>query len=138
MPVSKRLLFSHLIISISLYVLFACLDISFTLKGIHGDIALEGNPIMRYMMATFGLLGGLVFEKSLVLFVAFIVALVAFIGIDKEASWILYLAFTRTTRNWMKRKKRYWVAFIPLYFVAFSQGLAAASWFYLMTKNDIF
>ena len=138
MPLTKRLLFSHLIISISLYVLFACLDISLTLKGIHGDLALEGNPIMRYMMATFGLLGGLVLEKSLVLFIACIVALFAFIGIDKEADWVFYLAFTRTTRDWMKRKKRYWVAFIPIYFVAFSQGLAAAGWFFLMTKNDMF
>jgi hypothetical protein len=111
---------------------------SFTLKGIDGDISMEGNPLMRYMMARFGLMGGLVFEKSLVLFVALIVATFAFIGIDKEADWVYYLAFTRVTRNWMKRKKRHWVAFLPLYFVAFSQGVAAASWAYLIAETVIF
>jgi len=128
----KRSLISHLIISISLYVFFALLDIFFTLKGVHGDIAIEGNPIMRYMMANFGLMGGLIVEKSLVLLLATTVAIAAVIGIEKEADWVYYLAFTRVTRNWMKRKKRYWVAFLPLYLMAFSQGLAAASWAYLI------
>jgi hypothetical protein len=128
MPLLKRRLIPHLIISISLYVLFAFLDISFTLKGISGDISLEGNPLMRYMMVRFGLVGGLVVEKSLVLLLALFVATFAGIGIDKGATWVYYLAFTRATRNWMKRKKRYWVAFLPIYFVAFSQGVAAASW----------
>ena len=134
MTALKRSLISHLIISISLYVFFALLDIFFTLKGVHGDIAIEGNPIMRYMMANFGLMGGLVVEKSLVLLLATTVAIASVIGIEKEADWVYYLAFTRVTRNWMKRKKRYWVAFLPLYFVAFSQGLAAASWMYLITE----
>jgi len=128
----KRSLISHLIISISLYVFFALLDIFFTLKGVHGDIAIEGNPIMRYMMANFGLMGGLIVEKSLVLLLATTVAIASVIGIEKEADWVYYLAFTRVTRNWMKRKKRYWVAFLPLYLMAFSQGLAAASWAYLI------
>ena len=130
----KRSLISHLIISLSLYVLFAFLDISFTLKGINGDISIEGNPIMRYMMANFGLRGGLVVEKSLVLLLGTTVAIVSVIGIGKEADWVYYLAFTRVTRNWMKRKKRYWVAFLPLYFVAFSQGVAAASWVHLIVE----
>ncbi len=130
----KRSLISHLIISLSLYVLFAFLDISFTLKGINGDISIEGNPIMRYMMANFGLIGGLVVEKSLVLLLGTTVAIVSVIGIGKEADWVYYLAFTRVTRNWMKRKKRYWVAFLPLYFVAFSQGVAAASWVHLIVE----
>jgi NAD-dependent oxidoreductase involved in siderophore biosynthesis len=107
MTALKRSLISHLIISISLYVFFALLDIFFTLKGVHGDIAIEGNPIMRYMMANFGLMGGLVVEKSLVLLFATTVAIASFIGIEKEADWVYYLAFTRVTRNWMKRKKRY-------------------------------
>jgi hypothetical protein len=132
MTLLARSLISHLIISISLYVLFAFLDITFTLKGMNGDISLEGNPLMRFMMVRFGLMGGLVFEKSLVLLLAVIVATFAYIGIEKEADWVYYLAFTRATRNWMKRKKRYWVAFLPIYFVAFSQGVAAASWAYLI------
>jgi hypothetical protein len=134
MTLLNRSLISHLIISISLYVFFALLDIFFTLKGVHGDIAIAGNPIMRYMMANFGLMGGLVVEKSLVLLLATTVAIVSVISIEKEADWVYYLAFTRVTRNWMKRKKRYWVAFLPLYFVAFSQGVAAASWVYLIAE----
>ena len=138
MTLLKRSFISHLIISISLYVFFALLDIFFTLKGVHGDIAIEGNPIMRYMMANFGLMGGLVVEKSLVLLLATTVAIVSVIGIEKEADWVYYLAFTRVTRDWMKRKKRYWVAFLPLYLVAFSQGVAAASWAHLMVENKAF
>ena len=123
-----------MIIAISLYVLFASLDVNFTLMGIHGDISLEGNPIMRYMMAGLGLMGGLIVEKSLVLLAGISVAIVAVIGIEKDADWVFYLAFTRVTRNWMKRKKRYWVAFLPLYFVAFSQGVAAAVWVHLIAE----
>ncbi len=89
---------------------------------------------MRYMMAGFGLMGGLIVEKSLVLLAGISVAIVAVIGIEKDADWVFYLAFTRVTRNWMKRKKRYWVAFLPLYFVAFSQGVAAAFWVHLIAE----
>jgi len=132
MTLLKRNLILHLIVSIFLYVLFASLDIYFTLGGIDGDVSLEGNPMMRYMMVSFGLMGGLIIEKTIVLLVALIVSIVAGIGIDKKADWVYYLALTRFTRNWMKRKKRYWVAFVPLYFVALSQGVAATSWAYLM------
>ena len=130
----KPSLIRHLIIAISFYAFFASLDVYFTLIGIRGDISLEGNPIMRYMMANFGLTGGLIIEKALVLLAGIAVAIVAFTGIEKEADWIFYLAFTRTTRNWMKRKKRYWVAFVPIYFVAFSQGAAAAAWIHLIAE----
>ena len=129
----KRNLILHLNIGISLYVLFALLDVYFTLRGINGEIALEGNPVMRYMMVSFGLMGGLIIEKSLVLLISLIVSIVAFIGIEKKADWVYYLALTRVTRNWMKRKKRYWVAFVPIYFVALSQGVAATSWIILIT-----
>ena len=128
----RRNLIIHLNTAISIYVLFALLDVYFTLRGVNGNIALEGNPVMRYMMVSFGLRSGLIVEKSLVLFVSLLVAIVAVIGIEKEADWIYYLALTRVTRNWMKRKKRYWVAFVPVYFVALAQGLAATSWVYLI------
>ncbi len=124
----KRNLILHLSIGIPLYVLLASLDVYFTLRGINGEIALEGNPVMRYMMVSFGPMGGLIIEKSLVLLISLIVSIVAFIGIEKEADWVYYLALTRLTRNWMKRKQRYWVAFAPIYFVALSQGIAATSW----------
>jgi hypothetical protein len=119
-------------IGISLYILLASLDGYFTLRGVNGEIILEGNPVMRYMMVSFGLVNGLIIEKSLVLLISLIVALVAVIGIEKQADWVYYLALTRLTRNWMKRKKRYWVAFVPIYFVSFAQGVAATSWVYLI------
>ena len=128
MAFRKRSLILHLSIGIPLYVLLAALDVYFTLSGINGDIALEGNPVMRYMMASFGPMGGLVIEKSLVFLISLILSIIAFIGIEKEADWVYYLALTRLTRNWMKRKKRYWVAFAPIYFVALAQGVAATSW----------
>jgi len=133
MTLLKRNLILHLNIGILLYVLFASLDVYFTLKGVSGDINLEGNPVMRYMMHSFGLQGGLIVEKSLVLLISLIVSIVAFNGIEKEADWVYYLALTRVTRNWMKRTKRYWVAFVPIYFVALSQGIAAMSWIILIT-----
>jgi hypothetical protein len=128
MTLLKRSLILHLSIGISLYLLFASFDVYFTLKGIKGDVSLEGNPMMRYMMVTFGLTGGLIIEKTLVFFAALMLALIAFRGIEKEAPWVYYLALTRLTRRWMKRKKRYWVAFLPIYLVALAQGSAASSW----------
>ena len=132
MTLLRRNLILHLNTAISIYVLFALLDVYFTLRGVNGNITLEGNPVMRYMMVSFGLMGGLIVEKSLVLLVSLLVAIVAVIGIEKEADWVYKLALTRVTRNWMKRKKRYWVAFVPVYFVALAQGLAATSWVYLI------
>ena len=131
----RRNLTLHLTAGVALYLLFAALDGYFTLEGIQGDITLEGNPIMQYMMTIFGPLGGLIIEKTLVLVIALAVAIVAAIGIEKNAGWVYYLAFTQTTRNWMKREKRRWVAFIPIYFVAAAQGFGAASWVLLMVET---
>jgi len=96
---------------------------------------MEGNPIIRYMMLNFGLLGGLIIIKSFVFLFTLVLAIITFAGIDRKADWVYYLALTKLTRNWMKRKRRYWVAFIPLYFVALSQGIAAFSWIYLLLKK---
>lgn len=124
----KQKLFLNLSTGISLYIVFASLDIYFTLKGIDGDISLEGNPAIRYMMSNFGILEGLLLEKTLVLLAASLIAVVCFRGIDQEADWVYYLAITRLAKNWLKRKKRHWIAFLPLYLTALSQGLAAAAW----------
>jgi hypothetical protein len=93
---------------------------------------MEGNPVMRSMMIYFGVTGGLILEKVIVLLISLAAALVAVTAIDRESDWVYRLAFTRRTRDWMKRQKRYYVAFFPLYFVALSQCLAAAAWICLM------
>jgi hypothetical protein len=129
----KRNLVIHLSTGIFLYLLFSSLDVFFTLRGVNGDISMEGNPVMRSMMFYFGLTGGLIMEKVIVLLISLAVALVAATGIDKKSDWVYYLAFTRKTRDWMKRKKRYYVAFFPLYLVALSQGRAAATRICLIT-----
>ena len=128
----KHNLAIHLSVGIFLYLLFSSLDVFFTLRGVNGDISMEGNPAIRYMMFYFGLSGGLILQKVIVLLVSLVVAIIAVTGIDKESDWVYYLAFTHKTRDWMKRKKRYYVAFFPLYFVALSQGLAAAAWICLI------
>jgi hypothetical protein len=132
----KRNLTYNLSIGIFLYLLFASLDVYLTLKGTRGDISLEGNPMIRYMMVAFGLMPGLIIEKTLVLLISLAVLVVALMGIEKEADWVYYLALTRVTRDWMRRKKRYWVTFIPVYFVALSQGLAAISWIVLISGSS--
>lgn len=131
MPIKKNYK-RHIIISAALYLSFASLDSYFTLQGIQGDVSLEGNPIMKFMMQSFGLTMGLVIQKSLIFALAFVMAKITYIGIDKESNWVYYLALTPMTRRWMKRKKRYFVAFLPLYLVAFAQSLAALSWAYIL------
>jgi len=128
----KQSLAFNLSVGLILYLLLAGLDTYLTVQGIGGDIELEGNPMMRQIMARFGILGGIVLEKGMVLLIALGVAIVASIGIEKEASWVYFLALTPMTRRWMRRRKRRWVAFLPLYGVALFQGLASASWLYIM------
>ncbi|QTA85926.1 Uncharacterized protein dnm_019430 [Desulfonema magnum] len=117
---------------IAAYILFAGLDVCFTLKGIQGDVFLEGNPLMKYMMESFGPLKGLLIEKTLVFILALTVAVISYSGIEKDSDWIYYLTLSKMTKNWMKRKKRYTIAFIPLYIVAAAQGIAALSWVKLL------
>ena len=122
----------HIAISFLAYFLFATSDVYFTLSGIQGDISLEGNPVIRYFMEVFGITAGLITGKLIVFTVALLIAIVAYGGIDKDANWIYYLTLTRMAKNWMRRKKRYWVAFAPIYVAAFAQGIAALSWVYLI------
>jgi hypothetical protein len=115
-----------------LYVLFAWADTRLTLIGIQGDLALEGNPIMRFMMETFGPLAGLVIQKGLVGLLASLFTLITAWGIHHQRPWVYSLAFFPLSRSWMRRQRRYWVAFSVLYLTALAQGLAAASWAYLL------
>jgi hypothetical protein len=124
--------FPHIISSISLYLIFAGFDIYFTLQGLNGDLNLEGNPIIKYWMKNYGLLPGLIAGKSIVFLAAFLFALITFTGIKNKSNWVYLMALTAFTRNYMKKKQRYWVAFLPIYFIALSQGMAALCWVWLL------
>jgi hypothetical protein len=110
------------------YVLAAVADIRMTLAGIGGELGLEGNPVMRAVMAHFGLEAGLVLQKALVGAICFAIAKYGEREIKRRADWIWKIPSTKRTRAWMIRGDRSWIAYTPLYAVAASQLLAAASW----------
>ena len=120
------------ILGIVLYLVFAWADTHLTLIGIQGDLTKEGNPIMRFMMETFGPLAGMVMQKSLVGLLAVLFTGLTIWGIRHQRPWVYYLAFFPMSRKWMQRKRRYWVAYTVLYLVALAQGAAATSWAYLL------
>jgi len=127
--VRKSFLSRHkLALGSMLYVLAALADIKMTLAGMGGDIKLEGNPVMRAVMAHFGLEAGLFLEKALVGAICFVIAKYGEREIKRGAEWIWKLPSTKRTRAWMRRGDRSWIAYTPLYAVAVSQLLAAASW----------
>ena len=86
------------------------------------------------MMEEFGILTGLVIEKNIVLLLSLFIAVVTISGIDKEADWVYFLALTKFTRNWMKRKKRYWISFLPLHMASFAQAFAVGTWIYIINQ----
>ena len=121
----------HIRLGLPLFLLFATADTLLTLHGTAGELALEGNPLMRQMMASLGHTQGLVVEKVLVLLAVLAIAMATSRGIHREANWVYFLALTPLSRRWMRRKRRYWLAFLPLYLVTLSQALASGSWLYL-------
>jgi hypothetical protein len=129
----KHNLILNLSIGIPLFVIFGSMDTWFTLNGMQGNLSLEGSPIMRTMMTQFGLLPGLIIEKTLVLVTTLIIALITAHGIEKESPWVYLLAITPITKRWMRAKKRRFVAYLPLYLAALAQAAAAFTWLYLIT-----
>ena len=127
-----RILKTHLFVGTTLFLVLAGLDIYLTLKGTAGNLAMEGNPVMRFMMSQFGHLGGLLIEKSLVLAVVIILGVKVGTGIKEKKNWVYYLALTPMTRRWMKRKRRFFVAYVPLYLVDLGQAVAVGLWFLLI------
>ncbi len=128
----RRIRGRHLAIGIPAYVVCGALDVHFTLVGMDGDPTLEGSGVMRAMMATFGTVSGLIIEKALVLAAAIALALIAGAGIQRRAAWVYSLALTPMTRAWMRRRRRHWIAYLPLHLAALAQGLAAGTWVYLI------
>ena len=114
------------------YALAAVADIVMTLAGMDGRLELEGNPVMRAVMAHFGLETGLFLEKALVGALCFVIAKYGEREIKRRADWIWRVPSTKWARAWMRRGDRSWIAYAPLYVVAVSQLLAAASWAFLM------
>ncbi len=125
---SERILRKHLLVGSALYLILAGLDVCLTLIGIDGDISMEANPIMQFMMETFGLLPGLVIEKTLVFLSVVIIGLKTGTGIKDRKKWVYYLALTPITKRWMMRKRRYFVAYVPLYLVCIGQAAAVTMW----------
>jgi hypothetical protein len=113
------------------YALAAIADIGMTVTGMGGDINLEGNPVMRAVMAEFGPEAGLLLGKALVGAICFVIAKYGEREIRRGAAWIQKLPSTKRTRAWMRTGDRSWIAYAPLYIVAASQLLAAASWVFL-------
>jgi hypothetical protein len=115
----------------ALYALGALADTRMTLAGMGGDLHLEGNPVMRTTMAYFGLEAGLFLGKGAVGVMCFLIAKYGEREIKRGADWIWKFPSTKRTRDWMKSGDRSWMAYTPLYSVAISQLLAAASWAFL-------
>ncbi len=117
-----------LAIGIGFFALTAFADIRMTLAGMGGNLELEGNPVMRAIMALFGMERGIWLEKALVGVICFVIAKYGEREIKRGAAWIRKVPSTRWARAWMRRQDRSWIAYVPLYGVALSQLVAAASW----------
>ena len=117
-----------LAIGVGFFALTAIADIRMTLAGLDGNLELEGNPVMRAIMALFGIEVGIWLEKALVGVICFVIAKYGEREIMRGAPWIWKVPSTQWARAWMRRQDRSWIAYIPLYGVALSQLVAAASW----------
>lgn len=99
-----------------------------TITGTAGDLQLEGNPVMRWVMEQFGHVTGLFIQKATVgTFTAF-VAVFGERAIKNREEWLERIPSTPWGRAWMARSDRSWIAYLPLYIVATAQALAALSW----------
>ncbi|MDE2509671.1 MAG: hypothetical protein KGL74_00995 [Elusimicrobia bacterium] len=113
------------------YALAACADGRMTLSGTGGAAALEGNPVMRAMMARFGTEGGLWAEKILVGVLCVLIAKFGEREMKRRAPWLDRIPTTKWARAWVRGGDRSWVAYGPLYGTALFQLLAAGSWLWL-------
>ena len=117
-----------LLAGIAFFIVTATADTLLTLQGMNGDLQLEGNPIMRAAMEHLGIGLGLVTQKAAIGAGALFIAAVGERAIRRDEPWIWKIPTTRWVRDWMRRKDRSWIAFIPLYPAATGQTFAVASW----------
>ena len=118
----------QLLVGTSLYAAAALADMALTLSGMKGDLSLEGNPVMRSVMARLGAPWGLVLEKAAVGCAFALLALFLEPEIKRNAGWIWKVPSTPWARAWLRRGDRSWIAYVPLYGAAAFQLLAALSW----------
>jgi hypothetical protein len=111
-----------------LYLAAALADAALTLAGLGGDLALEGNPVVRAAMAAFGPVSGLFIQKTATGLACLWLAWFLEPEIRRKAGWIDKVPATPWARAWYRRGDRWWLAFLPLYGTALSQIFAAASW----------
>ncbi|MCM2303174.1 MAG: hypothetical protein NDJ72_00610 [Elusimicrobia bacterium] len=99
-----------------------------TVAGMGGDLSLEGNPVMRALMARIGIVPALFLGKAAVGLSCFLIARYGEPEIRRGAAWIDKVPSTRWARAWMKSGDRAWIAYVPLYGTALSQALAVVGW----------
>ncbi len=113
---------------VALYAAAALADTWLTLEGIGGSLAMEGNPMMRAVMASLGPTTGLIAQKAAVGAAAIFIAAAGRPAIRNRSAWIDRVPSTRWARAWMRSGDRSWIALIPLYVATCGQVLAALSW----------
>jgi hypothetical protein len=112
----------------ALYAFAAVADAVMTVRGLGGDLALEGNAGLRGLMERIGIVPALVVEKSVVALACLWIAWFVAPEIRRGASWIERVPSTPWARAWMRRGDRSWIAYIPLYGTALLQLFAALLW----------
>lgn len=121
-------------LGVGFYALAALADIYWTSAGLGGNIALEGNALMRGLMAKVGIAEGMCLGKAAVGLACFAIAGYGAPEIRRKAAWIDKVPSTRWARAWMKSGDRSWIAYLPLYGTALFQLFAAGSWVYLLRR----
>jgi hypothetical protein len=119
-----------------LFIFAASADVVLTLIGTRGDLSLEGNPIIRFTMSYLGPAWGLIVQKFVIGGITIGIAYFGEPSIRRLDPWIWKVPATTWARNWLRKKDRFWIAFIPLYAAALAQALAAVSWVLLFIQSD--
>ena len=121
-----------LAIGISFYLVSATADAWLTVIGMDGNLDLEANAILRYLMERLGVEPALVLQKLAVGVICVIVARHGKPAIKRKAKWIDHIPMFPRTRRWLASGDRSWIAYIPLYATAVAWALAAAIWAVLL------
>lgn len=131
---ARRFFSGHtLAIGTAIYLVSAVADAWLTVRGMNGNLDLEANAFMRYLMVRLGIESALVMQKLVVGVLCVIIAKHVKPAIERKAKWIDYVPMFPRTRRWLASGDRSWIAYVPLYATAFAWAFAAASWAVLLT-----